>query len=113
MLCCGKALGIELGLVSILWIYSFVYLLGILPISVSNIGVREASMIMLMLPYGVLITEATAWSAPLYSGPLSCALIGMLLEAEHLWLTKKLVAVVDSAGHQFVVQNENLKTGEA
>jgi uncharacterized protein (TIRG00374 family) len=105
ILCFGKALDIQLGLTTILWIYSVVYLLGMLPISVSNIGVREAGMIMLMLPYGVSMTEATAWSVLMYSGTLSCALIGMLLEAEHLWLRKKSVAVVDPTGQQLVEAN--------
>ena len=112
VLCFGKALGIELGLTSILWIYSVVYLLGMLPISISNIGVREASMIMLMLPYGVSMTEATAWSVLMYSGSLSCALIGMFLEAEHLWLRKKSVAVIDSTGHQLVEQNTKISQGK-
>jgi drug/metabolite transporter (DMT)-like permease len=79
-----------------------------LPISVSNVGVREAGMIMLMVPYGVSMTEATTWSVLIYSGPLSCALIGLLLEAEHLWLRKKSVASVDSAGHQLVEQNRKI-----
>jgi len=108
ILCFGKALDVELGIVSILWINSVVYLLGMLPISVSNVGVREAGMIMLMVPYGVSMTEATTWSVLIYSGPLSCALIGLLLEAEHLWLRKKSVASVDSAGHQLVEQNRKI-----
>lgn len=112
ILCFGEALDIELGLVSILWIYSVVYLLGILPISVSNIGVREASMIMLMSPYGVSMTEATAWSVLMYSGTLSCALIGMLFEAEHLWLRKKSDAVVDSTGHQLLEHNKKISQGK-
>jgi uncharacterized protein (TIRG00374 family) len=112
ILCFGKALDIELGLTSILWIYSVVYLLGILPISISNIGVREAGMIMLMLPYGVSMTEATAWSVLMYSGTLSCALIGILMEAEHLWLRKKSVAVVDSTGHQLVEHKTKISQGK-
>ncbi len=108
ILCFGKALNIELGLMPILWVYSVVYLLGMLPISISNIGVREAGMIMLMLPYGVSMPQATAWSVLMYSGTLSCALIGLLLEAEHLWLRKKPAAVIDTPGHQLVEQNTKI-----
>ena len=113
ILCFGRALDIELGLTTILWIYSVVYLLGMLPISFSNIGVREASMIMLMLPYGVSMTGATSWSVLMYSGCLSCSLIGIILEAEHLWLRRGPVAVIDAAGHQLTEQNTKYSRGKA
>lgn len=107
-LCFGKALNVDLGLVSILWMNSVVYLLALLPISLSNIGVREAGMIMLMLPYGVSSTEATTWSVLMYSGSLICALIGLLFEAEHLWLRKKAVAAVEPAGHLRLERNRKI-----
>jgi uncharacterized protein (TIRG00374 family) len=112
ILCFGRALDIELGLTTILWIYSVVYLLGMLPISVSNIGVREAGMIMLMLPYGVSMTGATSWSVLMYSGSLSCALIGLLMEADHLWLRRRPVAVIDAAGQQLTEHNTTHSQGK-
>jgi len=90
----GNALNIEIGLVPVLWIYSVIYLLGILPISISNIGIREISMIMLLAPYGVSMTEATVWSVLMYSGPLCCAFIGLVLEAEYFWFRKE--------GHRYI-----------
>jgi hypothetical protein len=48
----------------------------------------------------------------MYSGTLSCALIGMLLEAEHLWLRKKSVAVVDPTGQQLVEANTKFSQGK-
>jgi len=113
IICFGRGLNIEIGLVSVLWIYSVIYLLGMLPISISNIGVREASMIMLLAPYGVTMTEATTWSMLMYSGPLSCAMIGLLMEAEHLWLRKNTVAVIDSTEHQVVVKNKMVSPGDS
>jgi uncharacterized membrane protein YbhN (UPF0104 family) len=89
IICFGNALNFDIGLLPILWIYPVIYLVGVLPISISNIGVREVSMIMLLAPYGVATTGATAWSVLMYSGPLCCALIGLILEAEHFWLRKE------------------------
>jgi uncharacterized protein (TIRG00374 family) len=105
ILCFGEGLNIEIELVSVLWIYSIIYLLGILPISISNIGVREVSMIMLLAPYGVSTTEATTWSILMYSGPLCCAMIGLLMEAEHLWMRESNVAAVGSTDRDVVLQN--------
>ena len=113
ILCFGRGLNIEVGLVSVLWIYSVIYLLGMLPISISNIGVREVSMIMLLAPYGVSMTEATTWSILMYSGPLSCAMIGLLMEAEHVWLRKNTVAAIDSTERQVVVQNKKVSQGDS
>jgi uncharacterized membrane protein YbhN (UPF0104 family) len=112
MLCFGKALSAELGLVSVLWIYSVIYLLSLLPISVSNIGVREAGMIMLMLPYGISMADATAWSVLIYSGPLSCALIGMLMEAEYLWLRRPFSGNGSNA-HMHVAQKGKISQRES
>ena len=102
----GRGLNIEIGLVSVLWIYSVIYLLGILPISISNIGVREVSMILLLAPYGVSMTEATTWSILMYSGALSCAMIGLLMEAEQFWLRKNNIAAIGSTDTQVVLQNK-------
>jgi hypothetical protein len=70
-------------------------------------------MIMLLAPYGVSMTEATTWSILMYSGPLSCAMIGLLMEAEHLWLRKNTVAVIDSTERQVVVQNKKVSQGDS
>jgi uncharacterized protein (TIRG00374 family) len=100
IICFGHALDHEIGLLPILWIYPVIYLLGMLPISISNIGVREVSMLMLLAPYGVATTDAIAWSFLMYSGPLSCALIGLILEAENFWLRKRGCQAIGSTGCQ-------------
>jgi len=63
------------------WVFSVIFLLALLPISFANIGVREASMIFLLAPYGVSAVEATAWSLVMYTGPLLSAVTGGMLEA--------------------------------
>ncbi|WP_344808362.1 lysylphosphatidylglycerol synthase transmembrane domain-containing protein [Allohahella marinimesophila] len=81
MLFFGLALGLSIDLISVMWIYGMVFLLALLPISFANVGVREASMILLLAPFGIGAAEATAWSVLMYSGPLAAALAGALLEA--------------------------------
>jgi uncharacterized protein (TIRG00374 family) len=100
IICFGNALSFKVGLLPILWINPVIYLLAMLPISISNIGVREVSMIMLLAPYGVASTEATAWSLLMYSGPLCSALIGLILELEQLWFRKKDIRETDAASYQ-------------
>ena len=106
LICFGHALNHDIGLLPVLWIYAVIYLLHILPISISNIGVREVSMFMLLAPYGVARTDAIAWSVLMYSGPLSCALIGLLLEAEHFWLRKRSGQAIRSTGCQITAQSK-------
>lgn len=81
--CYGMALDLQIELVQALWVFSVIYLAAILPISISNLGVREAAMIFLLAPYAIAPAEAIAWSALMYAGPLSCALIGAMLDARY------------------------------
>ena len=106
IICFGHALNHEIGLLPILWIWPVIYLLGMLPISISNIGVREVSMFMFLAPYGVATTDAIAWSVLMYSGPLSCALIGLILEAEHFWLRKRGGQAIGSTGCQVATHSK-------
>jgi uncharacterized protein (TIRG00374 family) len=102
--CFGKALGFDIGLLTILWIYPLIYLLAVLPVSISNVGVREAGMIMLLAPYGITSAEAIAWSVLMYSGPLSSALVGLIFEAEYFWLQKQPAPDMQPADEQIAVE---------
>ena len=70
-------------------------------------------MIVLLAPYGVLMTEATAWSVLMYSGPLVCALIGLTLEAEHFWLSRKGHRSIDVVDRQVAAHNNKDTRGES
>ena len=111
ILCFGYALNIEVGLLTILWVYPVIYLLAFLPISISNIGVREVSMILLLTAYGVTTTEAVAWSVLMYCGPLSCASIGLLMEAEHFWWRTENAQQLAPARQEMIVRHQNRKGG--
>lgn len=73
-------LGLSINVIDVAWVYTAVFLLAILPLTVANVGVREITMIALLLPLGVTAAEATAWSLCLYLGPLLAACLGLLLE---------------------------------
>ncbi|WP_416397690.1 lysylphosphatidylglycerol synthase transmembrane domain-containing protein [Allohahella sp. A8] len=81
MFCFGLALELTPAFSTVTWIFGVVFLLAMLPISFANFGVREASMILLLAPYGVGAAEATAWSILMYTGPLAAALAGAVVEA--------------------------------
>lgn len=106
IICFGNALNVQIGLIPVLWIYSVIYLLSMLPISFSNIGVREVTMIILLAPYGVPMMEATAWSVLMYSGPLICALIGLIIEAEYFWLHDGSDRTIDAIGGPAMAHSE-------
>lgn len=81
MLAYAAAVGISIAPGVLAWVFAVIFLLALLPISFANIGVREASMIFLLAPYGVSAADATAWSLLMYTGPLLSALTGGVLEA--------------------------------
>ncbi|MGB3623699.1 flippase-like domain-containing protein [Ketobacter sp. MCCC 1A13808] len=81
MLAYAAAVDVSVPPATLCWVFSVIFLLALLPISFANIGVREASMIFLLAPYGVSAVEATAWSLVMYTGPLLSAVTGGMLEA--------------------------------
>ncbi len=75
------ALGLEISFAATLWIYCLLALLSLLPISFSNIGVREASLLVLAPAYGIPESQAIAWSIMMYGAVLTPALVGALTES--------------------------------
>ena len=61
-------------------------LVMMLPVSFSGLGVREASFVYLLEPFGVDAAPALAFSLAVYALGLSVALVGGLIEAARLWL---------------------------
>ena len=80
MLMFAAVLDILVPLATLIWVYGVIFLVSLLPISFANLGVREASMIILLRPSGITAEEVTAWSILMYSGPLTAAVIGGLME---------------------------------
>ena len=56
------SIGLNLSFLDLGWIRSFIVIITMLPISFSGIGVREASLIVLLQPYSVSSSDAVALS---------------------------------------------------
>lgn len=74
------ALNIDLGIASLAWVRTYILLLALAPISISNLGVREGGLIYMLASYGVAPGLALAFSLLLFSRNVVAALIGGLLE---------------------------------
>jgi glycosyltransferase 2 family protein len=83
------SLNIDLSFITIAWVRSVLYILSMLPISISGFGVREGTMVFLLRPYGVSTGDAIALSLLYFGGGLWIGTIGGLLEAKNLfWPTR-------------------------
>jgi len=80
MLLFGVSLGLGVSLISIGWVRAFTVFMTAVPITPSGLGVREVSLVMLLLPMGVSAAQAIAFSLLQFSGLLLIALIGVLFD---------------------------------
>lgn len=74
------SLGLGVSLISIGWVRAFTVFMTAVPITPSGLGVREVSMVMLLLPIGVSAAQAIAFSLLQFAGLLMITLIGALFE---------------------------------
>ena len=74
------SLGLGVSLISIGWVRAFTVFLTAVPITPSGLGVREVSLVMLLLPIGVSAAQAIAFSLLQFAGLLLIALIGALFD---------------------------------
>jgi len=76
----ARALGVELSLISAIWVNAAVYAAVMLPISIAGVGVREFTMLNALALLGVPAQITVALSLLLFADPLINALIGGLLQ---------------------------------
>jgi uncharacterized protein (TIRG00374 family) len=74
------SLGLGVSPISIGWIRAFTVFMTAVPITPSGLGVREVSLVMLLLPIGVSAAQAIAFSLLQFAGLLLTALIGALFD---------------------------------
>lgn len=74
------SLGLGVSLISIGWVRAFTVFITAVPITPSGLGVREVSLVMLLLPLGVSAAQAIAFSLLQFAGLLLIALIGALFD---------------------------------
>jgi uncharacterized protein (TIRG00374 family) len=74
-------LGIDVPLLSIVWIRIFIYLAMLIPVSISGLGVREGLLIILLAPLGIASSSAVALALLLLFLSIAIGLLGGVLEA--------------------------------
>lgn len=81
----AKAAGINVPIGVLVWQCVAVYLLGKLPISIANLGIREATLVGTMAIYGVGASAAILMSMILFSTMVLMAVIGAIYQC--IWIT--------------------------
>jgi hypothetical protein len=79
------SLGINLSIINVGWVRSFILIIAMLPVSFAGLGVREGTLIFLLKPYGVPATDAVALSFLIFARALLGVGIGGLFEARKVF----------------------------
>lgn len=74
------SLNISLSLVQAAWLFSIVFLVSILPISFSGLGVREGTILVLLSQIGIQSSQALSFSMLVFITGIIIGLIGGMLE---------------------------------
>lgn len=77
----ARALDLNLAFFSVGWLRAFITYVTAVPLTPSGFGIREFSLIYLLLPFGVSSSQAVAFALIQYAGMLFVALLGALMEA--------------------------------
>lgn len=83
-----KAVGIDVPLISIIWIRAAAIFVQMFPISVSGLGIREGVFVFLLSNYDVSGSEAMAFSFIIFGIIVAMSLMGGILEAQEIFLKK-------------------------
>jgi uncharacterized protein (TIRG00374 family) len=85
----AQSLALPVGFILLGWLRSFIVLIGLLPIALGGLGVREGSLALLLRPYGVDAASAVAFSLLVFLGNLSLSAVGGLLELRLLYSSRR------------------------
>jgi uncharacterized protein (TIRG00374 family) len=85
----ATSINMNISIITIAWIRSFLFILSMLPISISGFGIREGALVFLLRPYGISAADAVALSLLIRSVGLGIAGIGSLIEAGRLILPNR------------------------
>jgi len=72
----ARAANVTAPIGTFIWLCAIVYLLGRIPVSIANLGVREATLVVLLAPYGVEKPQALLMSMILFSALVVMGVIG-------------------------------------
>jgi uncharacterized membrane protein YbhN (UPF0104 family) len=76
----AEAAGVDVPTGVLVWLFALVYILGRIPISVANLGVREVTLVGVLTIYGVEESAAFLMSIVLFSCLVLMAVIGALYQ---------------------------------
>lgn len=79
-ICAAQAAQIQVPLSTCIWLSSLVYLLGRVPISLANLGVRENTLVFFLSFHGIASLSALLMSFVLFSQTLFLAVLGIVLQ---------------------------------
>jgi len=86
----AKAAGIEVPIAVLVWLSSVVFVLGRLPISIANLGVREVTLVGILRLYGVDTSAALLMSMVLFSTIIFMAVIGAVYQITWTFSRKRV-----------------------
>lgn len=72
----AMSLGIQISFLAMGWIRCVAVLISMIPMSIAGLGVREASLILLLRPFGIVDDEALAFSLLVFA--VNFVLVGLL-----------------------------------
>jgi hypothetical protein len=72
----ARAANVNAPVGTFVWLCALIYILGRVPVSIANLGVREVMLVVLMAPYGVEKSQALLMSMILFSALIVMAVIG-------------------------------------
>jgi hypothetical protein len=78
----ARAIDIRISVYVLIWLWSMVYIIQLIPVSISGLGLREGALVYMLPFYGVDPTKAMLFSLTLFSFIVLGSLIGGILEAK-------------------------------
>jgi uncharacterized membrane protein YbhN (UPF0104 family) len=85
----ARAANIQASVGVLVWIYAAIFILGRIPISVANLGVREVTLVGFMTIYGVEKSQSLLMSMILFSVLVFMAVIGAIYQISWAFSSKK------------------------
>ncbi|MEO1000318.1 MAG: lysylphosphatidylglycerol synthase transmembrane domain-containing protein, partial [Pseudomonadota bacterium] len=76
----ARALGLEIGILALVWVRALVFAFTLIPFSVGGIGLREVGFIGLLGLYGIGAADALAFSLANFGLQLAIAALGVVVE---------------------------------
>lgn len=102
----AKAANITAPIGVFVWLYAIVYVLGKVPISVANLGVREFTLVGLLALYGVEKSQALLMSMILFSALVFMAIIGAICQLFWVFEANKVRGVAEHAQRQEISESD-------